>query len=201
MLGINRSDSRTSGVGSPEATDQARRLHNLVRYGQVAEVDYEGTQAGFPAIRVSLQEGQLTTDWIPWATLRAGNDQVWDPPEEGEVVLLLSSSGELANAVALPAVFSANNQNGDRAGLHRRTYADGTLVEYDREAHTLTIDTTAAEGSVVIRTASAWIEVSGDVDIKSHGPLRMHAWNDVILEADGNVEISGAMVHLNPGGG
>lgn len=200
MLSINRSDSRTAGVGSPEATDQARRLHNMVRYGEVAEVDYDGAQSGFPAIRVSLQNGELTTDWIPWATLRAGNDQVWDPPEEGEVVLLLCSSGELSNAVALPAVFSNGNANGDRSGLHRRTYQDGTYVEYDRETHLLTIDTTASEGSVVIRTGSAWIEVSGNVDIKSHGPLEMHAWSDVILEADGVVNISGASVNLNPGG-
>lgn len=198
MLGINRSDQRTAGIGSPEATDHSRRLHNLIRYGQVAEVDYDGTQAGFPAIRVSLQDGQLTTDWIPWATLRAGNDRVWDPPEEGEVVLLLSSSGELANAIALPAVFSNGNANGDREGIHRRTYQDGTIVEYDRNTHLLTIDTTASQGSVVIRTASAWIDVSGNVEIQSHGPLSMHAWNDVSLQADGSVTISGATVNLNP---
>jgi phage baseplate assembly protein V len=182
MLPIARDDQRTSGVGSREATDQARRLHNLIRYGVVAEVDYTGDTADYPAIRVSLQDGELTSDWIPWATLRAGNDRVWDPPEVGEVVLLLSSSGELANALALPAVFSDGNQNGDRAGLHRRTYQDGTIIEYDREEHTLTIDTTESTGSVIIRTGAASIEASGAVTV----------------QAQGQVSISGSTVRLNP---
>lgn len=182
MLPIARDDQRTSGVGTRESSDHSRRLHNLVRYGVVQEVDYTGDEAGFPAIRVNLQDGELTSDWVPWAALRAGNDRVWDPPEVGEVVLLLSSSGELANALALPAVFSSGNENGDRAGLHRRTYQDGTVVEYDREEHTLTIDTTESTGSVIIRTGAASIEASGAVTV----------------EAQGEVSISGSAVRLNP---
>lgn len=194
MLGINRSDQRTSGVGSPEASDQARRLHNLIRYGVVAEVNHA---AG--TMRVDLQDGQLRSDWIPWITMRAGQDRLWDPPSAGEVVMLLSSSGELANAVALPAVFSAGNQNGDRAGLHRRTYQDGTVVEYDRQAHRLTVDTTASTGStVVVRTGAASIEASGNVDINSQGLLHIHTHGSVTLDADGPVQISGSQVHLNP---
>ena len=194
MLGINRSDQRTSGIGSPEATDHARRLHNMVRYAVVAEVNHTtGT------LRADLQEGQLRSDWIPWITMRAGQDKLWDPPSVGEVVLLLSSSGELANAVALPAVFSDGNQNGNRDGLHRRTYQDGTVVEYDRQAHKLTVDTTASTGSsVVIRTGAASIEASGNVDINSQGLLHINTHGSVTLEADGPVEITGSQVHLNP---
>ena len=66
MLGFNRSDQQTSGVGSAESTDHARRLSNVIRYGVVAEADY--AQA---LIRLSLQDGEITTDWIPWITLRA----------------------------------------------------------------------------------------------------------------------------------
>lgn len=190
MLQIQRDDQRTSGVGSRENSDHARRLHNLIRYGVVAEVDYTGATATYPAIRVSLQDGELTSDWIPWATLRAGNDRVWDPPEVGEVVLLLSSSGDLANALALPAVFSAGNQNGDRAGLHRRTYQDGTVVEYDRQSHTLTVDTTDTTGHVVIRTGTASIEASGTVSVQAGGA--------VTVQAGGQVSISGSTVRLNP---
>lgn len=182
MLPLIRDDQVTSGVGTRESSDHARRIHNAIRYGVVAEVDYAGETAGYPSIRVDLQEGELRSDWIPWLTLRAGNDRVWDPPEAGEVVMLLSSSGELANAVALPAVFSDGNSNGDRAGLHRRTYQDGTVVEYDRDSHTLTVDTTESTGSVVIKTGAATIEASGAVTV----------------EAEGAVSISGSTVHLNP---
>jgi phage baseplate assembly protein V len=182
MLGVNRSDQTTSGVGSAEATDHSRRLNNLARYGVVAEVDYTGETAGFPAVRVDMQDGALRSDWVPWFTPRAGADVVWDPPTVGEVVMLLAPSGELANGVAIPGMFSDGNANGDRAALHRRTYSDGTVVEHDSDNHTLTIDTTASTGSVVIRTGSASIEASGAVTV----------------EAQGQVSITGSAIHLNP---
>jgi phage baseplate assembly protein V len=165
MLGLNRSDQNTSGIGSPEATDHSRRLNNLARYGVVAEVDYNGETAGFPAVRVDMQDGALRSDWVPWFTPRAGADVVWDPPTVGEVVMLLAPSGELANGVAIPGMFSDGNANGDRAALHRRTYSDGTIVEYDSDNHTLTIDTTSSTGSVVIRTGAASIQSQGEVSI------------------------------------
>lgn len=172
MLGVNRSDQLTAGVGSPENTDHARRLANIARYGTVSEADYTGETAGFPAIRVALQDGEILTDWMPWFTPRAGKDRVWDPPEVGEVVMILAPSGELANGVAIPGLFSDGNANGDRAGLERRTYDDGTVVEYDRETHTLMLD------------------VKGDIKIKATG--------DIEIEADGNLKLVGAPIDLNP---
>jgi phage baseplate assembly protein V len=166
MLGVNRSDQTTSGVGSAESTDHARRLSNVARYGTVAETDYTGATAGFPAIRVQLQDGEILSDWVPWFSPRAGGDRVWDPPEVGEVVMLLAPSGELANGVAIPGLFSDGNSNGDRAGLHRRTYADGTVIEYDRQAHRLTIDATAASGQVVVKGQAVHVEAVGAVTIK-----------------------------------
>jgi len=167
MLGLNRSDQRTSGVGSPEATDHSRRLHNLARYGVVAQVDYTGETAGFPAIRVDLQDGQLRTEWLPWFTPRAGGDVVWDPPTVGEVVMLLAPSGELANGVAIPGLFSDGNANGDRANLHRRTYGDGTVVEYDRDSHTLTVDATASSSTVIVKASQVQIQGTEQVTITS----------------------------------
>ena len=148
MLGVNRNDQTTSGVGSFENTESARRISNLIRYGIVAEADYEKA-----LIRVELQDGELETDWIPWVTLRAGPDRFWWAPEEGEVVLLLAPSGELANAVALPAAFSNQNQNADRETVQRQTFEDGTVIEYDREAHRYTLDATASGGEVIVKAA------------------------------------------------
>lgn len=153
MLGFNRSDQLTSGVGSAEGSDHARRLSNLARYGTVAQVDYTGDTAGFPAIRVQLQDGEILSDWVPWFTPRAGGDVVWDPPTVGEVVMLLAPSGDLANGVAIPGLFSSGNANGDRAGLCRRTYADGTVVEYDQETKQLLIDALAANSEIVLKAA------------------------------------------------
>jgi phage baseplate assembly protein V len=148
VLGVNRNDQTTSGVGAFESTDTARRLSNVIRYGVVAEADY--AQA---LIRLELQDGELLTDWIPWVTLRAGPDRFWWAPEVGEVMLVLAPSGELANAVALPAAFSNSNQNADRPTVQRQTFEDGTVIEYDRAAHRYTLDATASGGEVIVKAA------------------------------------------------
>ena len=160
MLRVNRDDQITSGVGAFEHTEGARRAANFIRYGVVKEADYEKA-----LIRVELQDGELLSDWIPWVTLRASNDRFWWAPEVGEVMLLLAPSGELANAVALPAAFSDENQNGDRPTLQRQTFQDGTVIEYDREAHRYLIDTTASSGSVVVKAQTVTVEASGTATV------------------------------------
>jgi phage baseplate assembly protein V len=146
VLRVNRDDQITSGVGAFEHTEASRRISNVIRYGVVAEADYAKA-----VIRVELQDGELLTDWIPWVTLRAGGDRFWWAPEVGEVMLLLAPSGELANAVALPAAFSNENQNADRETVQRQTFDDGTVIEYDREANRYTIDARASSGTVVVK--------------------------------------------------
>jgi len=109
----------------------ARLIENLIRFGTIAE-----TQMKPPRVRVKT--GGLTTGWLPWLALRAGADVDWDPPTVNEQVLLLSPSGQLANAVVITGIYSdAIPANGDRAGLHRRTYQDGAVIEYDSVAHQL----------------------------------------------------------------
>lgn len=103
----------------------ARLLENLIRFGTIAEVDET-------AARVKVTTGTLTTAWLPWLAPRAGADREWNPPTEGEQVILLSPSGQLANGVAITGLFSdLIPANGDLPGLHRRTYRDGAVIEYD----------------------------------------------------------------------
>lgn len=109
----------------------ARLLENLVRLGTIAEVNE-------PKARVRVKSGELLTTWLPWLAQRAGADREWNPPTVGEQVLLLSPSGQLAQGIVLTGLFSeANPANGDRAGLHRTTYRDGAVLEYDSIAHHL----------------------------------------------------------------
>jgi phage baseplate assembly protein V len=203
MLQLHRDDQTTSGVGGKEATDHARRLSNIARYGTVAEADYSGQTAGFPAIRVSMQDGAILTDWLPWFTPRAGKDRVWDPPEVGEVVMVLAPSGELGAGVAIPGLFSNGNANGDRAGVHRRTYDDGTVIEYDRQNHTFTVDASASTSEVVfrakrirLRTAEISVnaEASGD-DL----PEATITVKRLIVQAEEQISLSAPEIKLNPG--
>lgn len=108
--------------------DLARFIEKLIRIGTIAEVKHSPP-------RVKVKTGDLLTTWL---ASRAGADQDWDPPTPNEQALLFSPSGQLGNGVALVGLFSdAIPANGDRAGLHHRTYRDGAVIEYDSIAHHL----------------------------------------------------------------
>ncbi|WP_083360379.1 phage baseplate assembly protein V [Pseudomonas antarctica] len=109
----------------------SRMLENLIRLGVIAAVQMTPP-------RVKVKTGELTTAWLPWLALRAGADREWDPPTLDEQVILFSPSGQLANGVVITGLPSDHiPANGNRAGLHRRTYADGAVIEYDSVAHHL----------------------------------------------------------------
>lgn len=109
----------------------SRLLENLIRFGVIVDVQMVPP-------RVKVKTGELTTAWLPWLALRAGADREWDPPTVGEQVILVSPSGQLANGVVITGLPSDHiPANGNRAGLHRRTYADGAVIEYDSVTHHL----------------------------------------------------------------
>src|SRR4030095_7937038 len=76
-----------------------RCIENIVRAGTVAQVDH-GTA------RCRVQSGGLTTNWLPWISLRAGDIRRWSPPSAGEQCIVLSPGGNMASAFVLVGVFS-----------------------------------------------------------------------------------------------
>jgi phage baseplate assembly protein V len=133
----------------------SRMLENLIRYGTIAAV-----QMAPP--RVQVKTGKLTTTWLPWLALRAGTDREWDPPTVDEQVILFSPSGQLANGIVVTGLFSDHiPANGNRTGLHRRTYADGTVIEYDSVAHHL--KATLAEGGTTNLVSKGGITIVGPI--------------------------------------
>lgn len=133
----------------------ARMLENLIRLGVIADVQMKPP-------RVKVKTGELTTAWLPWLALRAGSDREWDPPTVNEQVILLSPSGQLANGVVIAGLPSDHiPANGDRLGLHRRTYADGTVIEYDSVAHHL--NATLADGGTTNLISKGGINIVGPI--------------------------------------
>lgn len=133
----------------------SRLLENLIRFGVIAAVQMEPP-------RVQVTTGKLTTAWLPWLALRAGSDREWDPPTVDEQVILLSPSGQLANGIVVTGVFSDHiPANGNRAGLHRRTYSDGTVIEYDSVAHHL--NATLVDGGTTNLISTGGINLVGDI--------------------------------------
>lgn len=155
----------------------ARLIENLIRFGTIAEVQMKP-----PRVRVNT--GTLTTAWLPWITLRAGADKEWDPPTVDEQVILFSPSGQLGNGIALTGVFSdLNPVNGDRPGLHRRTYRDGTVIEYDSVAHHLSA--VLVEGGTTDLISTGGIHIFGPV---THEGDYTHTGN---YTQEGNQDITG----------
>lgn len=141
--------------GMNDLATLARLLENLIRLGTVAEVDHA-------AARVRVQSGQLLTGWLPWLAPRAGADREWNPPTPGEQVVLFSPSGQTANGVAIVGLFSDQHPaNGDRPGLHRRTYRDGAVIEYDSVAHHLRATLPAGGSTELVSTGG--ISITGDI--------------------------------------
>jgi phage baseplate assembly protein V len=89
---------------------------------------------------------------------RAGPDRSWDPHEPGEQVAVFAPGGDTRQGLVMGAVYcDAHPANGAAAGVHRRDYADGAFVEYDR-----------ASGAMTIRAL-------GDVTIRAGGTVRIEA--------------------------
>ncbi|NCT79718.1 phage baseplate assembly protein V [Pseudomonas stutzeri] len=153
--------------------DLARLLENIVRFGTIEAVQMQPP-------RVQVKSGNIATTWLPWLNLRAGADREWDPPTIGEQVVLLSPSGNLAQGVVLTGLFSdLIPANGGREGLHRRTYRDGAVIEYDSIAKHLR----------ATLPGTAEINATGDITITSGGKITLSAAGDVL--------IAGANVRLN----
>ena len=133
----------------------ARLIENLVRLGTIAEVDVVKARA-------RVKSGELLTTWLPWLALRAGADREWNPPTVGEQVLLLSPSGQLAQGIVLTGLFSETNPaNGDRTGLHRTTYRDGAVIEYDSLASHLRA--VLPDGGTTELISLGGITITGDI--------------------------------------
>lgn len=136
----------------------SRLLENLIRFGVIDAVQMEPP-------RVKVKTGTLTTAWLPWLALRAGADRQWDPPTVDEQVILFSPSGQLANGIVVTGVFSDHiPANGNRAGLHRRSYADGTVIEYDIVTHHL--NATLVDGGTTNLISTGGINLVGDITHK-----------------------------------
>lgn len=109
------------------AADTDRARSGGFRLGTVIETDF-----GRARVKID-QGGGAVTDWIPWVTWAAGRLKVWSPPVVGEQALVLAASGELDQAVAVPAAFSQQGQFPAPSSDPDETlikWEDGSLIRY-----------------------------------------------------------------------
>ncbi len=159
--------------------DLNRRLNNLIRFGTIAQVDYE-------ASRVRVKSGELLTDWLPFFNIRAASSFVWDPPEQDEQAVIFSPSGELSAGVVIYGLGSSKYPAPSAdPKLHRRTYPDGAVIEYHHGNHRL-VAQLPEEGTGEI-TAPAGFKLTAGAGIEFIGSLKVQG----NIDSTGNVAAAG----------
>jgi phage baseplate assembly protein V len=150
------------------APDLARRLESLIRLGTIAEVDLS-------ASRCRIASGGLTTDWLPWLTLRAGTTRTWDPPTVGEQVVVLSPSGEPSAGVVLFGLYSdsipAPSASADE---DLRLYPDGARIRYNHATGAL--EATGVKTALVQASESCTLDtplttITGDLVVQGKATI------------------------------
>lgn len=157
-----------------DANEFRRLIVNLIRKGSVLDVNHKSNP---PTCRVSVGDPDdtdnpgLTTNWLPFLSLRAGETREWNPPTKGEQVALFCPMGDPAQGFVLCGLNSdAAPAPSDSADKHLRVYPDDAAIEYDHAQHVLTATLPAgatvlidAPGSVTVKTKDATVEAENIV--------------------------------------
>ncbi|MGB1197046.1 MAG: phage baseplate assembly protein V [Synechococcus sp.] len=219
---VPRSSRRTGGVGVFENTEGARNTENVVRTGKVKEVDLERR-----LLRVTIGEADnaIETAWLPVlegsASATRGGMSAWVPPRINDVVQVACPGGELSLGVIMASQFMHANDApfGDRAegyefgelgqprdSVWRQLFADGTLIEYDKDQSLVRVETPGsvkvhACGQVIIK--SPFIQLDADA-VHVTGKLllsdRVIGMNRE-LTGNGPLDFLGDPIKLNDEGG
>ena len=151
--------------------DLTKRLSNIIRIGTIFEINVQTAKA-----RVKI--GELETDFLPWANSNSGSNNIWNPPEIDEQVVILSPSGDLSQAIILPSLYKNNASNSDQ-NIKSITYQDGSKISFNVSSGTLDLD---LKGDVIIK-------VVGNANIEGDN-INITASSNITL--DGNVDLGGS---------
>lgn len=132
--------------GDLQYSELLRRVASIVLVGRIQQVNYGSAKA-----RVAI--GDIVTDWRPWITGIAMDERSWSPPQVGEQVLLICPNGDTRQAIIIGSLYqTAAAAPSASKDVRRIEWSDGTVVEYNKESHTLTAN---VHGSAVIEATGA----------------------------------------------
>lgn len=160
----------------------------MIRFGIVSEV-----KKGFARVKIEELDG-IVTDWLPVLKTKSKSDvESWPLEVNEHVVVAFDQFNEAA--VILGAIH--NNEDapdeGESAGKWRKVFSDGTVLEYDKNAHKLNVD---VKGDIAAKTTGkASIDATGNVDVKSMATATVQALN-VKATATTLVEIEAPAITL-----
>lgn len=150
---------------SPLSPDHVGDPMQYVRVGQVIEVDRATATCTVEV--ADPDEASVTTHKIQWGAIRAGETIVWAYPSEGEQVILLCPDGDIAQAIAVPGLYSDSFPAPDSGTRQFVRFGDGGEIGYDPDAHHFDI-TLPGDATAEIR-AEGGLTIHGDVTV--HGDV------------------------------
>lgn len=166
----------------------------MFKYGIISEV-----KNGYA--KVSFADDDIVSDWLPVLVHKSKSDkESWQLEINEHVVCLVD---EYCNeGVILGAISSeADSPDPDEGpGKFRKLFSDGTLIEYDKNSHKLTVDVKGELEATTTGKASinAGTDLEGNATVKATIKAPM-------IELTGNVIVSGtlsaAAISTVPGAG
>lgn len=164
-----------------DANESQRQFLNGCRKGTVLAV--EGALC-------RVASGDISTNWIQWFALFAGDTSDWLAPSIGEGVMLLCPSGDPSQGIALRGFYSEDfPPPSTDPNRHVRKYRDGALVEYDFAAHSLTANLPA--GATVLIVAPGAVNVQTKTATVQADDVMLNAKQTTVT---GNMLVKGAFV-------
>lgn len=147
------------------ASDHVGSPQQIARTGRV--VGFDADSATVEIAYGDDEHGEVKTRSIAWGGMRAGATSVWSPPTIGEQVLLIAPEGDIAQAIAMPGLFSGQFPapgNGIREFVR---FGDTAEIGYDPEGHHF--DIRLPEGATAEIRATGGVTIFGDITV--HGDV------------------------------
>lgn len=173
-----------------QQADTVNRLANLIRFGQIAEIDLTATPA---RARIEIEDDWIS-DWLPVFQVHAGRVSSWSAPVQGEQVVILSPSGELAAGAALRGLnFDGRPAPSDEdLKTILAEWGDGATDTYDEQSKTRTV-TVPAGGKLHLIAGAVVVRIEADT-------IAMDAAGKPIAITADTITLDGA-VNLGGSGG
>lgn len=170
--------------------DINRRLENLIRFGTIKTVN---PSKPIPLVTVDLDN--IVTPEIRFFNARSGKDSTWDPPSEGEEVIVVSPCGDIGpTSVVFYGLY--NNEHpapSDDLNKKIRVFADGCVIAYDVAAHHLS--------AILPSTGTVELTANGGVTLNANGGVTINANDGLTINSvsggtthNGNLLINGSSV-------
>lgn len=155
--------------------------------------------------KVNFEADGIVSDWLPVVRRKSKSDlESWQLEIDEHVACLMDC--HLEDGVILGAIHSDADapDSAESAGKFRKKFSDGTVIEYDKNAHELTVDVKGsikAKASMTAEIEALSAEVKATASITLNAPMVTIQGAATITGALTAASISTGGMTLTGGGG